>query len=900
MTRMKVSIRSVVRSRQLLDFASLLAFLACGRLSAQNYTITELPPLPGDPYCGAFALNESGQAAGYSDDRAVIWNNGVPTSIQTIGSDGVAYALNDAGWAAGDIYPVVGNSGAFIWRGSTMDRILPPAGDFISEAYAMNNDGVVVGVGGLASFGFRWKAGVFQSLGVLSGDRSARPLAINVWGQIVGNSIGSGGRRPATWLFTTAQPVDMPEGGTGTGTAWGISDTGVVVGEFNTSTGRKPFLWSTSLGAQALPLPGGSTTGRAWAVNNAGVIIGDADGQPVIWRKNSSGTYEAVLLADKLTNAAGWSGMGLYAINEAGQITGDGELNGELRGFILTPGPSLVLTLRTDLDRSGATDFDSSDDTTTPGQPFYFWTNDDHDATGEDAENGPVDSADDRILNPVLVNGSDESANAAVVRDLEDFARLALKLTPDLEVALEAGAKLRLEAAGAGTIHLFTTPSAGEETRYLTDEVFAISLITNVATDVALPSAIDPNGTTRWENIETLIKPADWESGRLRFLWEGVTPGACVLTLKALLSDGTEIASAPVHLSLRPVRDFFTRVRATPADGFLPPWDTDGQTPAMSWQTVHPQTVATPGEQDVDLIWVHGWRLGEYERQNWGEMMFKRLWHAGYRGRLHAFTWPTYSGDDFIFKVGPAGLLSFDRSEFRAWKSGAALQSYLHLLRLEHPAGRLALVSHSMGNVVTGEALRRGAPADLQIMMQAALPASCYDTRSELDDPVLVSKDGIRPTPNFDVDLGYRGLLSHINVPTINYYNTEDFALGLWFANQLTKPDNPIGKGSYEYINGFTGFYSGKKMLREVIDVHESVAFLARSRSLAVGCEPRTNYAPTGNPMGSFTGRLDLNAEPFGFSSAANEHSAEFNRPIQRQLLPFYVGIRRSITTENQ
>lgn len=880
-------------------FVFLLILVPPPWIAAQTYTITELPPLPGDSYCGALALNENGQAAGYSEHSAVIWSSqGAPKNIHDLSASfSVAFALNDSGQAAGDILPIVANSGAFFWDGVSMQRLSPPLGEYIDEAYAMNNSGVVIGTGGVTTFGYRWQAGSFQPLGVLPGDDTARPLAINNYGISAGISRGPNGARPVIWSPLTAQIVPLPTAATG-GTPWGISDLGVVVGEYYTSVGAMPFYWSSGLGAQTLPLPAGTNRGYAWSINSAGVIIGAADGRPVVWRKTASGIYEAALLETKLNNATGWSGLSLNAINDAGQITGDGSFNGSGRGFILTPGSDLALILRTDADRSGTTDFDSPGDATAPGRPFYFWTNDDHDASGGDVEKGVADSADDRILNPVLVNGSGESA--AVVRDLEDFARLAFKLTPDLKAALDAGAKLRLEAAGAGTIHLFSTPSAGAETRYLTDEPFAVSLITDVTTDVTLPSTVNSNGLTLWENIETLIKASDWESGRLRFLWEGVTPGACILTLKLTQPDGTEIASDPVHLSLHPVRDYFERARALPQDGFPPPYSTNGDVPPMTWGLVYPQITTPADQQNVDLVWVHGWRLTEYERQNWAEMMFKRLWHGGYRGRLHAFTWPTYSGDDFILKAGPAGFFSFDRSEFRAWKSGVALDAYLRAVRNSHPGGRLALIAHSMGNIVTGEALRRGAPADLQIMMQAAVSAGCYDTRPELNDPTLLSREGIRPTPDLAVDFGYRGFLTNVTVPTINYYNTVDFALGLWFTNQLTKPDNPVGRGSYEWIDGVTGFYSGKNLLREVTDIHESLAFLARSRTLAVGQQPLTDYTPDGLPRGSFTGRLDLHAEPFGFTADAAEHSAEFNRPIQKRLLPFFIQIRRNITGEIQ
>lgn len=326
--------------------ACLLALLAQQTAQAQTYMIVELPPLAGDTYSGAFALNESGQAAGFSYNGAVIWTNGVPQNIQTIGTFSVAFAINDLGHAAGDIDPRVDSSGAFYWNGSTMQRIVPPAYEYINEAYAMNNAGTVVGAGGRATFGYRWQGGAFAALGTLSGDYEARPLAINNPGVAAGASIGPNGRRPVIWASTTPQPVIVPSGGSGQGTAWGINDLGLVVGEFYGAGARRPFAWSSGTGAIALPLPTGAATGYAWAVNNAGDIIGDANDQPVLWRKNALGQYVAVLIAEQLANAAEWTQLELYAINEAGQIAGAGDMGGEGRGFILSPQTSSSLSVR--------------------------------------------------------------------------------------------------------------------------------------------------------------------------------------------------------------------------------------------------------------------------------------------------------------------------------------------------------------------------------------------------------------------------------------------------------------------------------------------------------------------------------------------------------------------------
>jgi hypothetical protein len=64
---------------------------------------------------------------------------------------------------------------------------------------------------------------------------------------------------------------------------------------------------------------------------------------------------------------------------------------------------------------------------------------------------------------------------------------------------------------------------------------------------------------------------------------------------------------------------------------------------------------------------------------------------------------------------------------------------------------------------------------------------------------------------------------------------------------------------------------------RQRTDLHESMAYLARSLTHAVGAEGRTRGI-----LGKRKG-IDLNAD-FGFTRDRAEHSAQFNRLIQRLL----------------
>jgi hypothetical protein len=67
---------------------------------------------------------------------------------------------------------------------------------------------------------------------------------------------------------------------------------------------------------------------------------------------------------------------------------------------------------------------------------------------------------------------------------------------------------------------------------------------------------------------------------------------------------------------------------------------------------------------------------------------------------------------------------------------------------------------------------------------------------------------------------------------------------------------------------------------RQRTDPHESMAYLARSLTHAVGAEGRTRGVVSRGGVNLFTA--------FGFDDNRAEHSAQFNRPIQRGLVGFY------------
>jgi hypothetical protein len=215
----------------------------------------------------------------------------------------------------------------------------------------------------------------------------------------------------------------------------------------------------------------------------------------------------------------------------------------------------------------------------------------------------------------------------------------------------------------------------------------------------------------------------------------------------------------------------------------------------------------------------------------------------------------------------------------------------------------VSVVAHSMGNIVTGEAMRQGMQIRNYLMMEAAVPASCYDPNAGTLAR-LVAKDTQVPTPDLhDPTLGYRGYLQNINGTITRFYNPLDYALATgftgpfesnWEANQLGyKPDGAYSTQGWQYGYNPSNTLPKRGWLlndafhvsppvfdttfpdyryRLVSDSFEMKAFIARSRTKAVG-----SIDSVGSPIAT---SINLNDE-YDFGNTRPDHSGQFTRQIQ-------------------
>jgi pimeloyl-ACP methyl ester carboxylesterase len=385
-----------------------------------------------------------------------------------------------------------------------------------------------------------------------------------------------------------------------------------------------------------------------------------------------------------------------------------------------------------------------------------------------------------------------------------------------------------------------------------------------------------------WQGIDE-VNPV------INLLFEGVEEGVGELYFEIIDPSGRRIGTSPgVSLDLKNVQKMYERAKAQP-ENIVGPYtvgqpfvgpvnyvaDPNGNPFAKAWD-----------ETDQCAVFVHGWNVSYDEYGSVAQTMFKRLWHQGFKGHFASFRWDTRKSDG-MFDAG-----EYNRSENRAYIYGAGLKDWVATLSETYS---VSLIGHSMGNVLCGEALRQGLHVRNYLLMEAAIPMSCYAPDADRL-PRLEDQERDHPTPDYHLNpttnestLGYRGYISTFTANIINFYNEADWALATgrslgietnWEKNQIDyKPDgsggaiyNPLWNYEYDLNQPLPlRAWIASTKWRYVTDSWEMKAFVARSRTKAVGA-----FAGGGS-IGSTE-----NLRDFGFGNQRPDHSGQFTRNVQQ------------------
>lgn len=257
-----------------------------GHLEAVTYTYLDLGALPGATMSRANALNDLGQATGWSNDYAFRWTPGTPPKMENLGNPGL-----------------------------------------FTEGFGINNAGQVVGYSKLGDYtehGFFCGSGSMQILDPLLSGKDCRAYGINDAGHIVGytifGTIPNDFSRPCWWTADSivAKELFFPPGYLG-GLALAVNRSGQVAGHVWEFTGSEVVTRACrwTIGSDTLQLLG-TLGGNSWstAINNAGQVIGESetgDGRRHVFLWSPGGGME-----DLTPN---FVGCYAYGINDFGQVT---------------------------------------------------------------------------------------------------------------------------------------------------------------------------------------------------------------------------------------------------------------------------------------------------------------------------------------------------------------------------------------------------------------------------------------------------------------------------------------------------------------------------------------------------------------------------------------------------
>lgn len=216
-----------------------------------------------------------GTAHGQRGPQAVTWDQGEARAVTEDASYGLA--INDEGNVAGQ---VIRGSRAQAFR--TRDGMveMPDQGSWSSAAYALNENGAVVGTAETGHDRFRaflWdEAGDLHWLGTLGG-RSSYGAALNMDGWVVGTAQTGQGDLHA-FLSLNGIMTDLGTLGGSMSAAYGVNDREQIVGWSSTGQGLAPhaFLWQQGelRNLNDLVSAAAWVLTEATGINNRGQIVG--------------------------------------------------------------------------------------------------------------------------------------------------------------------------------------------------------------------------------------------------------------------------------------------------------------------------------------------------------------------------------------------------------------------------------------------------------------------------------------------------------------------------------------------------------------------------------------------------------------------------------------------------
>ena len=338
--------------------ACFVGLLALPVASAQppQYEIISLGVV-GESFSGGQTISENGQfAGGFTNDDPFVWQStGGTTGLPSASGQpfSTPWGINNSGTMVGIGATTFFGSNAIpvAWQNGTATVLGLPTGEALGRAYAINNNGMIVGS---VDGGSTEQAAMFSLSGAgvvltqtLGGGTLQTAYGINDAGRIVGLALDPNNAAVIHGFYldpgdTAAHDIGaLTALGHNSSIAFDVSSNGLITGSSSINGGAdgRAFLWSETDGMIEIALPTGTSTASGRGVNADGWVVGTAGGTfAVPFLFDGTDTYS---LQDLIAlGGSGWvldmgTSSGAFAIADDGTIIGRGMFNGQLTAFAM-------------------------------------------------------------------------------------------------------------------------------------------------------------------------------------------------------------------------------------------------------------------------------------------------------------------------------------------------------------------------------------------------------------------------------------------------------------------------------------------------------------------------------------------------------------------------------------
>lgn len=342
-----------------------LALFANPVLSVPMYQVIHLgpPELVRGAQMTALSINDKTEVTGTlisGRDRsssAYLWSNGILTVFPNApGGSGNGEFITNGGVIVGTTALLAKPWHAGMWQDGALTDLGPFDATYqFTTARGANESGYVTGymspLAG-ASRAFLWKDGQFTDLGTLGGD-TALADGINSSNQIIGYSTVLGSDQPHAFFWEDGVMTDL-SGGLEYSVAVHITDASLIVGYARTSSDPQnvhAVIWEGGVmrDLETVVDPEvGFRVGAAFGANDAGLVVGNSwlypRTGPFSYGPAIGGAFlwDGDLIWDlntRVIDGAGWQLDSAMAINDRGEIVGNGRFLGFNSAFLLVPVP---------------------------------------------------------------------------------------------------------------------------------------------------------------------------------------------------------------------------------------------------------------------------------------------------------------------------------------------------------------------------------------------------------------------------------------------------------------------------------------------------------------------------------------------------------------------------------